>query len=86
MAESILHFPTTLELLLMLRATVMKHYLVGLMMCWDMTGHATMDEKILNYRQSLHHNICSLYKLRLHIVYKHVNIEDSLLRFELFVH
>jgi len=45
MAESILHFPSTLELVRMLRATVVRHHPVGPMMCLDMTGHATTDRK-----------------------------------------
>jgi len=59
MVGSILHFPTTLVLVLMLRATVIRHYLAGPMTCWDMTGHAIMDTKLMHYHQSLLHNICS---------------------------
>jgi len=69
MVESILHFPNILELVTMLQATVIKHYPVGPMTCWDVAGHAIMDENLLHYHQSLHHNICSLYKSHLHIPY-----------------
>jgi len=69
MVESILHFPSTLEPVPMLQASVIRHYLAGPMTCSDITGHAIMDGKLLHYHQSLHHNICSSYKLHLWVVY-----------------
>jgi len=65
MVESILHFPTTMELVPMLRATVIRLYLVGPMIYWVMTGRAIMDGKLLHYHQSLRHSICSWYNLHL---------------------
>jgi len=63
MAENILHFPNTLELVPMLQATVIKHYQVGPMTCWDKTGHAIMDKRSMCYHQSQHLSIYGLYKL-----------------------